>query len=152
MNYVPVEFGLLTIVGKGAGLEVLISLSEGADGNMGKGIGLNLKMEEVVGRCLTPGIERERGALGCWIREVEEVTGVGASCPLNTSFLLLRVVVSFSASVTEPVLSCGGSSVLLELEEGTGRSVGLEMVGLVKGLNLIGRGSEAVEENVSLEV
>lgn len=62
---------------------------------------------------------------------------------------MLRVVASFSASITDPVLSCGGSNVLLELEGG---SVGLEMVGLVKGLNLRGRGSEAVEENVSLEV
>ena len=85
MKYVPGELGLLTIAGKGAELEVLRSLSEGADGNMGKGIVLNLKVVEVevVERCLTPGIDRERGTVGGQIREVEEeeeeVTGVGAS-------------------------------------------------------------------------
>lgn len=80
MKYVPGEFGLLTIAGREGGLEAFSSLNEGADGNMGKGKGVNLKLAEVVGRCLTPGIERVRGIVGGGIKEVEEeIAGVGGS-------------------------------------------------------------------------
>ena len=117
-------------------------MSVGAEGNIGRGRGLKLNVEEVASG-LTPGIDKERSGT-----VVVEVVGmleiVCVSCPLKSSFL--EEIGFCRASRHDPVFIRGGSGVFIELGGNIGWGVREGRVGLEIGLNLTERGSEAAEE------